>query len=215
MKIVKTTNGSIEKEVAFNDIVVSRVYASKYQKKGMLTAELKQEVTTKTFYPQTRVNDSLSSSIFEASDFDIPKTEYKQKETRVAWVNVPANATLETVREQISKLPAANIYKILSNRPILTEEQKTGIESGNISLTEDDVANSQVVRYPDNSDEAGKLILKDGKPQYMRRVFSTDPNIEDVDLRTDIADDFYASDEIVAELQGNEHFVFSAQDLLG
>jgi hypothetical protein len=75
----------------------------------------------------------------------------------------------------------------------------------------DVIANSQVIRYPENYAEkpelAGKLILDpNGKVQY-RGVYFRTTKVADQDLRTANPADFYASAEIKVELMGATHVV--------
>ena len=66
----------------------------------------------------------------------------------------------------------------------------------------DDYANSQVVRFGDSHEKAGQLVLDaNGKPQY-RAIFYSNIAKEDVDGRTEHAEDFYASAQISVEMSG-------------
>ena len=67
---MENTN-TIRKELVRKPIVCTRVYKSDFQKKGMLTAELRQEVVVNSFYPSQSVNNTLTDSLFAASEFNI------------------------------------------------------------------------------------------------------------------------------------------------
>lgn len=191
-----TNSNGIRKEYNFGQLVVSRVYDSQYQKKGTSTAELKQEVEVITYYPSVQVNDGLSDNLFGTEDFNIPAKDYKNTEMRVTWVNVPKGTTPEQVKEKLTK--EAKIKKMVSNHPILSDSQRRAIEAG--LTTKDEIANSQVVRYPSGSENEGDIVLQNGKPFYMRRTLSLNGDI-DTDERTSEPNDFYASSEILAELE--------------
>lgn len=192
------TEQRIRKEVAKTGLEVTKVYKSEWQKEGTLTAEIKQTVKTSSFYPSKSVSNDMQDTVFGTKDFGFKETTYENEETRVAWINVPPSATVESVTEQLKNFPNAVLYKILSNKPILTSDQKYAVKE-NIT-TVDVIGARQVVRYPDGHPEAGSLVLDpNGKIQY-RQVFFKTAAIEDIDSRTADPADFQASEEIVSEL---------------
>lgn len=194
------SNLEVKKTVNFEPIVVDSVYAAKYQKEGTLTAQLKQTVVTIASYPTKSVVSSLQNNIFGAKDFGFESTDYKSTETRVAWINVPAGSTIETVREQLKKFPKAKLYRVLSNKPIISDVQEYAISQKLTSV--DIIADGQVVRYPKGSENEGRLILSNGKPQYRAVYFHTE-GLEDMDNRNDVPEDFYASESVRAEMSSN------------
>lgn len=191
----------IEKIKTKGNVTVSRVYKSDFQKEGSLTAELRQEVVTVSKYPTSNMGNSLNDQIFSNDDFGLRTNNYESKETRVAFINVPETVnTVEKVEEKLRDFPNLCLIKTLSNRPILSSEDKNAIEQGFISLNTK--ANGQIIRYPEQSDRAGQIALTDtGKPQY-RRISLSKEEKEDIDLRNDIPNDFYASPEILSEIEG-------------
>lgn len=192
------TEQRIRKEVAKTGLQVTRVYKSDWQKEGTLTAEIKQTVKTSSFYPSKSVSNDMQDTIFGTKDFGFKEQSFENEEIRVGWINVPASATIESVTEQLKGFPNAVLYKVLSNKPILTSDQKYAVAE-NIT-TIDVIGARQVVRYPDGHPEAGSLVLDpNGKIQY-RQVFFKTAAIEDIDSRTSDPADFQASEEIVAEL---------------
>lgn len=196
---MESDNSRIRKEVSSSPLTVSRVYTSDYQKEGTLTAELKQTITTKSFYPSKSVANSLQDNIFSMSDFGFEETAYENKETRVAWIDVPVGSTQESVQQIIDGMNDARLYRVLQNHPILADTDDLAIANPEIPVTKDMYANKQAVRFSDNSDNAGELALdKNGKIQY-RKVFFTKQAKEDQDWRTD-DEHFYASPELAAEL---------------
>ena len=166
---MKTVNTTV------SPITVSRVYTSDYQKKGTMTAELKQVITTKSSYDD-RKQDGYNDSLFEG----IQSQEHETTETRVYWSNVPADSTIESVEEQLRKYPQACLYKILASAPIISDSEQWGIDKK--MTTREAIANRQLVRYPASHANAGDPILWHEKPQYRRICFSLVAR-EDEDLR--------------------------------
>lgn len=196
---------SIRKESVTGPILVSRVYESDYQKEGTLTAELKQTIKTKSFYPTKSVSNSLQANIFQMSDFGFEEKTFESSETRVTWIDVPVGSTIESVTAKLADFPEAILIKYLANRPILDENQKYAINNPDLDTNQDTFANRQVVRYPIGAENAGEIVLDvNGKVQYRRIAFST-VAATDIDARTVAATDFYASDEVRAELNGVIH----------
>lgn len=184
------------KEVTVQPIAVSRVYTSPFQKEGTQTAELKQTVKTVSFYPSKSVSNDLKSNPFLPAEFGFAEQEFTSGEVRVAWIDVPMGTTVEQVIAKIAALPTARLYKILANKPILSDSQKYGISAG--LTTVDSIGDSQIIRYGVGHEKEGQLILKDGKPQY-RSIYFTTSQV-DRDLRTPEANDFYATSAVQAEL---------------
>lgn len=209
---VATQESRVRKEVNVSPIMVSRVYQASYQKDNTMTAELKQTITTKSYYPTKSVSNELKDNPFSNEQLGIAEGEpFEAKETRVTWIDVPVDSTVESVQAKLATLPNANIYKILANKPILSSSQQAGIDAG---LTSTDViANSQVVRYGKNHPEAGKLVLQNGKPQYRVTYFKS-AGSEDVDMRTADPADFYATAEIKMELAQSTTSFIVGQDAL-
>src|SRR3990172_7492151 len=159
---------SIRKEVVKSPLAVSRVYKGDFQKDGTITAEIKQTVETVSHYPMQVVVDSLQDNIFSTKDFKFEEKKFENKEVRVAWIDVPQGLSEDQVREKLATFKAANLYRILSNRPILSDRQQHAIDNPDLpNVTMSTFANSQAVRYPENHPNAGALALdKNGKIQY-------------------------------------------------
>lgn len=209
----------IRKVSSKDALSVSRVYESDYQKEGTITAELKQVVTTKSYYPSKSVSNNMQDNVFGQADFGFEEQEYTNNETRVAWIDVPEGTTPEAVAERLAKFPEATLYRFLSNHPILTDNQVYGIQAG--LTTKAVIAESQIVRYPENEETvqagtAGKIALdSNGKPQY-RQVFFASSAKEDIDKRTSEPKDFYASPMIMQELSDvDANHVVEGQQLPG
>ena len=178
---------------------VTSVFKGKYQKEGTVSIEVRQEV--QTTYPAMQLNNSLSDNPFKIGDFG--NTEGKTyTEKRVAWINpAPEGTTMEKATENLAESPEARIYKLISNRPILTPGDQALIDDPNSELTIEKKAMSQLIVYGDGHAKAGQPVLKDGKPQYSRKELSLEGKA-DVDHRTSAPGDFYASPEIQALLDG-------------
>jgi hypothetical protein len=184
-------------EVSKGSLEVSRVHATAYQKEGTLTAEIKQTVTTKSYYPSKSVSNNFQDNPFSTAEFGFSEKEYATPERRVVWIDVPTGSTVESVVAKLASLPSATIYKILANHPIISDSQAYAIKAGLTSM--EAIADKQAVRYPDGHAEAGKLILKNGKPQFKGNFFKATA-CEDQDLRTADPADFYATPKMKAEL---------------
>jgi len=195
-----------------SSISVSRVFKSDYQKSGTATAELKQVVTVRSFYPTKSIKNNLQDNIFSMGEFGFQEREYQNKETRVTWIDVPEGTTVEQVVAKLAVNPKATLYKILSNKPILSDTEEYAVNSPELPVTIDTFANRQAIRYPDGHEKAGQLATdSNGKIQYRRIAFSVN-GAEDRDLRTSGPEDFYASPELEAELN-NRAVVVEGQSI--
>lgn len=211
MNTVSNTQG-VRKETSKGSLEVSRVHATQWQKEGTLTAEIKQTVTTKSYYPSKSVSNNLKDNPFSTSEFGFSESEYSSEERRVAWVEVPTDSTVESMEARLATFPEATIYKILANHPILSDTQEYAIEAGLTS--KEIIADKQVVRYGEGHPQAGQLILdKVGKPQYKQTFFKRTAK-EDEDLRTEDPADFYSTSEVRVELAGVTTSTSVVQDVL-
>jgi hypothetical protein len=207
-----TENQGVRKEILKGNLEVSRVHATQWQKEGTLTAEIKQTVTTKSYYPSKSVSNNLKDNPFSTSEFGFSESEYTSEERRVAWVDVPTDATAESMVARLATFPEATIYKILANHPIISDSQEYAINAGLTS--KESIADKQVVRYGEGHPQAGQLILdKTGKPQYKATFFKREAK-EDEDLRTADPVDFYSTSEMRVELAGVLTPTSVAQDVL-
>lgn len=202
----------VRKEIHRSPVQVTQVYKSEFQKPNSLTAELRQEVVTTSYYPKANMSNSLNDKLFTTKDFGIDDQTYKSKEIRVAFLNVPESLdTPEKVQEHLKKFPELCLYRILSNKPILSEEDLRAIEQGFISIGTK--AESQVVRYPDSSATPGMLALtKAGKVQYRRVAISTSFK-DDEDQRNDNPEDTFLTEDLKAELNNVEVAVPESQTI--
>ena len=202
--------GQIRKEQSKSNLEVSRIYSSEYQKEGTVTAEIKQTVTTKSYYPSKSVANNMQDNVFGMADFKFEEQEFENKETRVAWIDVPENSTEESVKERLAQFPDAHLYRVLGNKPVITDNQKYAIENGITSM--EVIAESRIVRFPKGHEQEGEIALdQNGKPQY-RSVFFKTTNCSDQDHRNAEPQDFYVTEAIASELEVVEGVV-SGQEL--
>lgn len=209
-KIGRSSTGTeIPQTITYSDITLDKVEAGVYQKDGTLTAQIRQTVTTVSEYPSKQVNSDLQQGLFATGDFGFTSQPFTNQETRVAWVLVPAGTTEADVMVKLAAINAtgATIYRMLSNHPILDQNQKNAVKIGLGGVTLDTFANRQVVRYPTgvNHPQEGQ-ICKDAnnKVQY-RRTFLWNTPLEDQDKRSSDPMDVYMSPEIELELSATGH----------
>lgn len=190
------------------------LYVSEWQKKGTKTAQLRQTVTTTSEYPSAKVSNNMNDNIFEESEFGFDAQVFESIQNRVAWINVPEALTIKEVEERLAKFPGATLYRVLDNRPILTDDQNYAIGAG--LRTMDNFAASQVVRYPEDHETMPNMIIADkaGKIQYKAVFFSNTPK-EDTDNRIADLAYGYASEELKAEFaaQGSDATIVANQSL--
>lgn len=194
----------VTKSVSKSAIYIGLISISQYQKEGTKTAQLRQDITTVASYPTKRIDNDMQDNLFSANDFGFEMKDFQTVEQRVAFMDIPQNATQQDLQAKLNECKDACLYKVMSNRPILTESQKYAI-SQNIR-TMDEFAESQVVRYPEgttdsfNNNIGGKIVLdKNGKVQY-RKVFFSAKSKQDMDLRNSDKEDMYITPSIAAEL---------------
>ncbi len=178
---------------------VSRVYINEFQKDFTLTAELKQTViSTVTYPPKKSVSHSRQDNPFDLSLFNPSLYEEKvfsRSKVYVAFIEVPLEFdTVEKVREYFKKYPNAIVYKVLSNYPILTEEQDFSLTATEDALLRqeklDIIANRQLFA------RRGMIVLDpNGKPQFIATYLSLEFR-EDEDLRTKSFDDYYKNRKV-------------------
>ena len=140
-------------------------------------AQLRQVVTS--HYGVTQADSELTDNVFEDADCGEGKTF---EENRVAWIKVPKGTTKEQVEQMLDNYPTGRIYKILSNQPVLTTEQKNAMEQKLNSKTLKDYQESQQV-----VDADGNPVFYDGKAQY-RVTFFSKAGKSDEDRRSGVAE---------------------------
>jgi hypothetical protein len=206
MPVVSNSGAGVRHDVKRGLVTIDREpYVGEFQKEGTKTVQLRQVITTTSYYPSKKVESSLNGGLFDLSDFGFEETEYTNEENRVAWIMVPANTTAKQLKE---KLATANkngccIYRVLANEPILDENQLYAISSG--QRTKDDFADKQVVRYSEDHEEEelqGKLCLDANNNVQYRKTYFWGVDRNDFDARSVDTAKHYISENIEAELQG-------------
>lgn len=180
-----------------SSITVEDVFTSEFQKEGTLSAQLRSKVTTVSAYPSKQVGSSLEDNLFDNSEFGFTPKIYTSVEERVAWLDVPITSTIETVVQRLNKFPKARLYRILSNQPILTEQQEYAVREGIRTL--DKIANAQLVKSVDaTTGEVSPILDAHHKHQYRRVLLSIDGKV-DIDLR-DASKPAYVVTDITEEV---------------
>lgn len=218
-EVSSNTADSIRRETTKGSITCSRVYTSDYQAEDTQTAELRQENKTLSYYPTRQITSNMQDNPFGLADFGFNEEPYESIEKRVGWIDVPVGKTVEDMNQALAGKEGCTLYKVLSNKPILTNRQKYAISQG--LRTMDQFADAQVVRYGENyvpragqGGAPGQLITDlHGKIQY-RRVFYSNTPKEDIDMRNAVPEDLYMSTAISAEVHGQSAVVHEGQEIV-
>lgn len=197
-----TTNAAgIQKVSKVGSITVDSVGPHTY-KKDMDSAQLRQVHTNISLYPSRKTESNMQKSLFDFNDFGLTAQEFESVENRMAFLDIPKGTTKEQVEAKLNAAMAngAVIYKVLSNEPILDDNQLNGIARG--LTTKDIIGNGQVLRYPDSDKEGrgGKIIVNAAGNVTYRRTYFWDAPHADVDLRG--TSEAYVTPEVEAELIG-------------
>lgn len=194
-------NTQVKKTTTRSALKVTGVYASKFQKEGTLTAEVKQTSTVTSEYPAMSVSNNRQDSLYAIEDFNLKPQVFKHERTDVAFLTVPAGKTVEIVQKDLAANPNACLYQVISNKPILSTSQTQAID--NNLTTIEAIAESQLVRYGADRDghKKGEILLDSlGRPQYKATYFSG-KNRPDEDNRSDDPQDFFITQSIRMELE--------------
>ena len=62
-------NNAERQDVNSAIVTVDKIGESEFQKEGTLTAQVRQVITTKSYYPSKQANDSFTNSMFDNDDF--------------------------------------------------------------------------------------------------------------------------------------------------
>lgn len=201
---INKTNNGIVHVTTFGDITLDSLNMSQFQKAGTITAQLRQIVMTKSSYPSKKTETSMQQNLFDNSEFGFTSQDFINSENRIAFLDVPVNSTEEEIKKRLAIINAqgGTIYRIMSNHPILDENQKFAVQTGLNGVTLDTFAKSQVVRFPTGHPKEGQLCLDaNNKVQYRITKFWKTP-LGDQDLRSTDPVDVYLSPEIQLELSG-------------
>jgi hypothetical protein len=194
----------VKKDITRQPLSLDNLHISDFQKEGTITAQIRQVIDTITRYPAKQVSSDRQPNIFNIEEFGFETKDYPNQENRLVFMDIPENTTEAQFKKKLKKMPTACIYRVLSNRPILTDNQVAAIKNPELNVTIDTFANSQVIRYGDNhATTPGELILdKNGKIQYRATFFWPEAK-EDQDDRTVPAEDCYMSADIKAEIMSD------------
>lgn len=212
--IVIPSGNAIRTVITKGPITVDSVGVNnpEFQKEGFESAQLRQVIKSISYYPAKKVTSNMHDNLFSNDELGIKEQEFESEENRVTWMDVAIGTTVEQVTKRIADVKTATLYKILSNKPIITDNQENAIARG--FRTMDDFANTQAVRYPEgvtksiggvNTDVSGTLVLDNNDKIQYRRVFLSKVDKADIDLRNDNIADMYLSPELMEELGGAAH----------
>jgi hypothetical protein len=193
-------------ETTVSTITVDNVEPS--FKAGLGQAQVRQIISK--VYPKAKVGNSLKDAFFTNSELGIDNGA-SYDEVRVAWVEVPGTMTKEEAQDYFNaNFPDMTLYKILSNSPILSDDQIQVLNNGlrgealisfntkyelptdtawsetHVKLFQKAIVERQIVRYGEGNAEgrpADEIVLYNGKPQF-RRVEAKASKQQDIDLRT-------------------------------
>jgi hypothetical protein len=181
-------NASVK--TVFGAVKCTEVSYGEFLKAGNGFKQATLEMSVDKYYPTKRVTNSLSTSLFDESEFNIPESEpFTSK--RVVWIKVPEKSTVESVNAKLATMPKAVINRYLSHQPIITDEDKAAISKELTTLEK--LAVSQVVRDKDKN-----VVLQDEKFLFSRNFFNNDA--PDVDLRESTVSAPYTCEELEALL---------------
>lgn len=143
---------------------------------------LEQKVTEIYQYPKK--STLLSKNLF--SDSELGKYEEKKyNKLFTVLIEMPDNVSIIDIQARLDAHPKANIFKVLSNHPILNRNEKEMLLKG--ILEYDDKAMKQIIRYRNGR---GLILDRYGKPQYFSTYLSLSGQ-ENIDIRTSIPTDYY------------------------
>lgn len=145
---------------------------------GKKTALIQQKLTViREVVSGGKVNNSLQAQVFSAEELGLKKEIREYTETRNYLLQVPINFTAEQIEQKLTNF---RLNRILSNNPILTDEEAYMITSGTGTKTILDYAKSQVVR----NSQTGSIVLDNNNKFQFRRITLGTLETEDQDLRT-------------------------------
>lgn len=201
-QLVKVENG-VQHITTFGQVTVNMEKGVHKSSFGKSQIELRQVITTVSKYPSAKTTNSLNDNLFSTADFGGETKDFTSQETRIAWMPVPEGIDINQVVAKINATPDLRLYKTLSNKPIIDDNQQWRMANvGDMTM---DSFDNQIIRFPqgatkDGVDVSGQVVLDNhGKVQY-RRIAISVTGLEDQDLRTAEPADFYASPSVKAEL---------------
>ena len=191
------TVGNVVKNIQKSRVVVEMLKRGDFQKNGTITAVLRQRVLIHATYPSISIDNDKQSNPFTIGEFSGAGAgqSHNSRENRVAFIDVPVGTPIATIQAKIAT--DAQLYRIMSSEPVLTNNHVNAIERGLTS--KDEIAKSQVARFPQGDPNAGSIIADktNNKPVQYRKVFFWNGPKADEDLR---GGDAYVSEALQLEL---------------
>lgn len=170
-KTVKTETGVL---LEHSPVIAERIHTpQEAATRGVQTTRYKVQLrqVVKSVYPAARGN-----AIFEASEFGGRNQEFAEQ--RVCFLNVPEGVSLGQIQQRLDEMDGPKLVRVLSLRPMLSEDQLRTIENGRNPKSWEDYLEDFI---PDRNDQP---VLFRGEKQYRTIQFSKSW-AEDVDLRAD------------------------------
>jgi len=163
----------VKKEQTFSAITVDSVKANDF-KDDMLSAQIRQIVTTTSTYPGKNVGNDKQSSLFGAAEFGGEAKVYTKQSVRLAWIDVPLGKDKDAVQAQLDSLgDAGRIYQIVSTdiQDCLTDGHRYQIAEGNLLLA-DAMASKTIPAKDEHGNETGEPVCDaDGAVIYRALYF--------------------------------------------
>ena len=105
-------SNAIRTEKTFKAVTFDELYKSEYQKPGTLTARVRQIVETLSYYPNMIPTNSKSDNLFSNDEFGEATEEqvFSSEENRVAFINVPLDATKEEIEKRLAALGVKPVF---------------------------------------------------------------------------------------------------------
>jgi len=164
------------------------------------TAIVEQEVEIKGKFEY-----NPNSGVATMRDYD-KESGFEDKRTRVAFLPVGANTTEKEVNDFLIEW---DIVEKKSYLPIIGPVERFQIDSGLTTVAE--IAEGQVVRYPDSHELAGTITIHNGRPYY-RKTQLAEKGSHDIDLRPNEADVAYWPKSLETEVETAIKMTNSAQN---
>ena len=165
-----------KREISLSPINIGKILDGGL-KNNSKSIQLTQTVVYHDYYPSEKVGDSLQDNPIPLSEFGIADTCYTSTSKRNANLQIPNNWTEEDVQKLLASKPKTQIIRILSLNPILSDGQKSAINSGLTTL--DKIKLNQLCKKP----ESEEILMYNGLPFYRRCIIDFEGTKQDSDLR--------------------------------
>lgn len=177
-------------KVQFGPIEVDHVEKNEY-KKDQYQAQIRQEVTK--IYPAGKLGNSNADLLF-ASDVEEAGDGQEYTSTRVTWLPLAKKRSEKQIKEQLSKFPKANIWRIISDNveDVLTEEQQVAADLDRYENIDMDFYEEKFLVRGANGEElddeqySQNFFSKDGKKDSDRRPGSMSVKTERTEAEDEV-----------------------------